>query len=197
MRITGYCRVSTKDQEASRQESDLKIYAQDNKMMIDDFVIETVSSKKKDRKIFSLIETLQKNDVLLVTELSRLGRSIIEVQELTSKAIGRGVVIKITSPSSAIDKIDGSIQSQTMLFALSLSAQLERDFISERTKSALQQKKREGIILGRPIGQTAIKGKEDMINNYLEMGLNKSAIAKLIGVSRGTLYKYISNRARG
>ena len=190
-KVIGYIRVSSDKQSGKRQETDILSFAFEKGLTITGIESEIVSSRKQDRKIFTLIDSLKKGDVLLITELSRLGRSIIDISEITSKAIKKGIEIKIVDKASEIKEINDSIQSQTLIFALGLSAQIERDFISERTKSALRQRRKEGVILGRPKGSSVMKGKEEQLKKYIDMGLNKSAISKLLEVSRGSLYKYL------
>lgn len=190
-RVVGYVRVSTDKQDWERQKSDINNFAQKNKMLVNEFVNEVISSRKKDREIFSLIDNLKSGDILIVTELSRLGRSMSEVNKISIQAREQGLKIMIASDSSFVKVIDDSPVSQLLVSMLAFTAQLERDYISERTKSALRQRKKDGVILGRPKGSNVMKGKEEQLKKYLKMGINKSAISKLLEVSRGSLYKYL------
>jgi len=157
-------------------------------------VVETVSSRKEKREVYQVVESLKAGDILVVTELSRLARSAIELDEICAKVIRAGATLKSLSPDFTVD---GSIQGQTMKFAIGISAQMERDFISERTKSALKARKAEGVKLGRPKGQSKLNERRGEIEKYLGLGINKSAIAKLLGCSRSALLNWLASNKLG
>jgi DNA invertase Pin-like site-specific DNA recombinase len=141
-----------------------------------------------------VVDSLRAGDVLVVTELSRLARSSIELDEICAKVIRAGASLKSLSPECVVD---GSILGQTMKFALGISAQLERDFISERTKSALKARKEQGVKLGRPKGKSKLDERRGDIEKYIELGINKSNIAKLLGCSRTALLNWLANNRLG
>ena len=96
--------------------------------------------------------------------------------------------------SIEIDSGKMSIQAETIVFALSIASRLERDLISERTKTALRVRKAKGIKLGRPEGYSVLNGREDEVEKWLEKGLNKSSIATVMDVSRTTIYSYLRKK---
>jgi DNA invertase Pin-like site-specific DNA recombinase len=194
-RIFGYARVSTDKQDADRQKLDIMAYCAKIGRPLSGVTVETISSRKAQREVYQVIDGLKAGDMLVVTELSRLARSAIELDEICAKVIRAGATLKSLSPEFTVD---GTIQGQTMKFALGISAQIERDFISERTKSALKARKAEGVTLGRPRGQSKLDEKREEIERYLRLGINKTAIAKLVGCSRSTLLNWLaSNGQRG
>lgn len=192
--VYGYARVSTDKQEADRQELDIRRYAEAKGLDSVKVITEKISSKKKDRRIFFLLNTLVTGDVLIVTELSRLARSMIELNGMIAQAIEAGVKIMVVDRDMIIDE---SIQSQAIVFALGIGAQVERDMISQRTKSALRARKEAGVILGRPSGSSKLNDRADEIDKYLKLKVNKADIAKILGCNRGTLYAWLdANRGK-
>ena len=193
-KVIGYARVSTDKQDAERQKLDIMAYCEKAGRPLSGVVVETVSSRKEKREVYQVVESLKAGDILVVTELSRLARSAIELDEICAKVIRAGATLKSLTPDFTVD---GSIQGQTMKFAIGISAQMERDFISERTKSALKARKAEGVTLGRPRGQSKLDERRDEIEKYLGLGINKSAIAKLLGCSRSALLNWLASNKLG
>jgi len=193
-RVIGYARVSTDKQDVERQKLDIMAYCEKEGVPLEKIVVETVSSRKATREVYKVVDSLRAGDVLVVTELSRLARSSIELDEICAKVIRAGASLKSLSPECVVD---GSILGQTMKFALGISAQLERDFISERTKSALKARKEQGVKLGRPKGKSKLDERRGDIEKYLELGINKSNIAKLLGCSRTALLNWLVNNRLG
>ena len=191
----GYLRVSTDKQSAKRQKSDILEYANEKKLGNVEIVSEIISSRKADREIYSLIERLGKGDKIIITELSRIGRSMKEINYIVSHSQKKGISIYVQNQDL---KIDNTIQAQAIVFALSLSAQIERDLISERTKSALRERKKMGIKLGRPVGKGQKLEKYFKINplekeKYILLrnaGLSYNKIAKSIGMSQVQVAQY-------
>jgi DNA invertase Pin-like site-specific DNA recombinase len=147
----------------------------------------------EDREIYKIINEMKKDDILIVTELSRIARSMSEINEITSIAIRKGIIIRVISGDRIIDN---SIQSQSLTFAIGMSAQIERDLISERTKSALKEAKNRGVKMGRP-KKSGIKleGREKEIKEMLKNGASKSYIARALSVNRITVDKFIKDNA--
>lgn len=183
-KILGYLRVSTDKQEINNQRLEILNYAQRERMTIDDFIEKTISSRKtpKDRRIVELLEILHSGDTLIVTELSRIGRSTSEVIDIINEFMKKEINIIIIKQNLKINLHNKNDPiSKIMLTILSLFAELERDLISHRTKEALKNKKAQGILLGKPIGtiQKSIFDKDkDRIIELLKLGLSVRKIAK-------------------
>lgn len=195
-----YTRVSTDRQDADRQVADCMKYAQDAGIAITRTVEETISSRKADRQVFVIVDSLHAGDCLIVTELSRLGRSMIELSGIVSGIVQKGAVLHVVSGS--VHVIDASIQAQVYLFAFSLAAQVERDLISDRTRSALRGRKAAGVKLGRPEGSR--KGEElarekgideKTIKTMIDAGASTASIARILGCDSRTAKKYIDSLA--
>jgi len=153
---------------------------------------ETISSRKADRQVYTIVDKLKADDVLIVTELSRLARSMIELNGIIARVLQAGARLMTVNGDM---NIDDSIQSQSLVFALGISAQVERDMISQRTISGLKARKAQGVVLGRPFGTSRLNVKADEIDKYIKLGVDKANIARIIGCSRGALYNWL--KARG
>jgi DNA invertase Pin-like site-specific DNA recombinase len=195
--IYGYIRVSTDKQTTENQRFEILKYADERELHVDRWIEETVSSTKKlsDRKLGALIERMREEDILIVTELSRLGRSILEVMSILHTLMGKDVKVFTTKECY---ELGNNISSKVLAFAFSLSAEIERSMISSRTKEALARKKSEGKRLGRPKGKlssvTKLTGKDNLIREYLDKKIPQSVMARLLGVSRLTVRHYIRTR---
>lgn len=189
--IYGYARVSTDKQDADNQKSAILDYANTHNLGRIEYIAETISSRSKQRVIFDLVDSLKAGDVLIVYELSRLARSMAELDRLRVKIAEKGAVIRVISQKLIIDPKDSDLATQAIVFALSLAAQIERNMISDRTKSALQAKKAAGVVLGRPKGVSRLDSQRAEIKHYLAKGLNVTAIAKLIDCNRQTLTNWL------
>jgi len=200
-KVYGYARISTNGQDADRQQKDIFEYAAKHGLTAPTITTETISSRNGDRQVFALIDGLQKGDVLIVTELSRLARSMMELNEMIAAVLKKGASIHVESNGKKIDNGD-DIETQCMIFALGLASQIERDMISERTKSALKARKAEGVKLGRPQGKgkkvdDALKAKgltPDYITNMAMAGLSTAKIAKLIGLDARTVGAWLKGQ---
>lgn len=201
-KVIGYARISTDKQELDRQKKDIYEFAEKQGLAVNKIFNETISSKKTVREIYSIINDMSKGDILIVTELSRLARSMIELNKITGEAIEKGIIIKVVVGGYTIDD---SIASQAMVFAFGISAQIERDMISERTKSALKAKQEQGVTLGRPVGKggkmdKAIKESglsEEKILDYIQAGLKADAIAKLLKINVRTVRAWMDTHKEG
>ena len=194
-RTYAYIRVSTDKQETENQRFEILKYANDKKLGNVEFIEETVSGRKswKDRKIGVLISELCKGDILIVTELSRLGRSMLEIMELLSILLRNGIELHVVK-SNQVLKDD--LQSKVFAMAFSIAAEIERELISQRTREALQRRKAEGKPLGRPKGSYSSKldRYREQIEELLSKGVSISSIAKIIGVPYSTVYSYVQRR---
>jgi DNA invertase Pin-like site-specific DNA recombinase len=193
-----YLRTSTNKQDLNNQKLEILEYARKTEMKIDDFVEIAMSSQKnrKQRRIEELLTVLEASDTLIVTELSRLGRSTVEVITLINALVARAIRVIILKQHLDISQQD--MNSKIIITLFSLFAELERDLISVRTKEALASKKRSGITLGKPTG-TIQKSKFDgdlpRIKECLAMGLSVRKIAKLLGYSNHlALNTYVKKR---
>lgn len=183
-RILAYLRTSTDKQDLNVQKVSALEYARQQGVRIDDFVAISISSKRerRARRIDELLQKLAEGDTLIVTELSRLGRSTGEVIDLIDELILNGVRVIVIKQNLTLDKDQDDIQSLTMITLLSLFAQMERMMISKRTKEALAVKKAQGVVLGKPKGtiQNSIYDKDrGRIVELLRLGVPARRIAAI------------------
>ena len=176
-RNIAYLRVSTLDQDLEKNKSDILHLANEKNLGKVEFVQEKISGKVswKQRKIGPLLEELGKGDTILLSEFSRLGRSMLECMEIISLALQKGIRIYTVKGSW---QLDNSIQSKVMAMVFSMAAEIERDLISKRTREALQSRKLSGIQLGRPKGPG--KSKLDVHKIEIEALLNNGSTQKFI-----------------
>lgn len=191
-----YLRVSTDQQDAKNQKLGVLDYCNGHGISSLTFIEDTVSGKSswRERAIGNILEKAEKGDVLVASEISRLGRSTLQVLEIMEMAAQKGVAVHIAKNNMVLD---GSMQSTITATILGLAAQIEREFISARTKEALAKRKNEGMKLGRPKGEAdllKLDSFHDEIMGYLKKEINKRAISKLIDCSPSTLYKWLKRR---
>jgi len=195
----GYIRVSTVKQDKEHQKHGILEYANKNNMGHVEFIEETISSRKKleDRDLSRLLGELKKGDILITSELSRIGRSIMEVMGIFQRLLEIGVMVHVIKGGFVIGGQDNQIQSSVLIFAFSLSAQIERELISQRTKEALANRKAKGLKLGRQKGakvKSKLDGKEKEIIALLDKNIPVSSISKIFNVARSTMIHYIKTR---
>ncbi len=194
MAIHIYLRVSTSAQDTENQLHGIHQYCKERGIEPDTVVEDTASGSVawSSRKIGELLSSADKGDVLLVAEVSRLARSTLQVLEILRFASERQVSVVIVKNGLTFDN---SMQSKITATILGLAAEIERDFISMRTKEALAKRKASGKQLGRPQGALAksykLDEKRSEIERYQKIGINQTAIAKLVGVSRPTLRTWV------
>lgn len=192
----GYVRVSTNKQDVENQKFEIIKYADSNGLVIDQWFEETVSGTKTPdkRKLGAVLESAQKDDVIICTEISRLGRSLFMVMDILNLCMNKGVNVWTTKENY---RLGSDISSTVLAFAFSLSAQIERDLISQRTKAGLERKRAEGVKLGRPKGskntKTKLSGKENVIKELIAQGQSYSAIARIFHVDRTTLMRFVKS----
>ncbi len=195
--IYAYLRVSTDKQSVDNQRYELLRFADEKKLAIARWIEETVSSTKKldMRKLGALIVQLQPGDVLLVSELSRLGRSLLEIMSILHSLMEKDVQVYTAKERY---ELGNTISSKVLAFAFGISAEIERSLISSRTKEGLARRKAEGKKLGRPSGSRSrtskLTGKEADIDQLLRSGVSQAAIARLLGVNRHTVEHYVKSR---
>lgn len=196
--IIAYLRTSTDKQDLNNQKLEILEWARKKEMKVNEFVQITMSSRKtsKQRRIEEVLQTLNDSDILVVTELSRLGRSTAEVIALVNELVARNIRVIILKQNLDISQHD--MTSKIVITLFSLFAELERDLMSMRTKEALAAKKQQGVTLGKPKG-TVQKSKFDAdlerIKGLLKLGLSVRKIASLLGYKNHlALNTYINKR---
>lgn len=184
MKVIAYSRISTDQQDLEKQKHLLLDYAQKQGLLIDEFIEVSISSRKntKQRKIDELLEKLEYGDTLLVAELSRLGRNMLETLNIINTLAQSGIkIVFVRQPELSTT----ATHAKLLLAIYSYFAESERDYISIRTKQGLAAAKAQGKQLGRPKGSKNKKGRildshKLAIKKYLELGVNISDIAKII-----------------
>lgn len=191
-KTVGYLRVSTGDQELDKNKSDILHLANDKNLGQVEFVEEKVSGKIswKKRKIAEMLEKLEKGDAIIVSELSRLGRSMLECMEILSIALEKEIRIYSVKGNW---QLDNSIQSKIIAVVFSMAAEIERDLISQRTKEALRYKKAQGIKLGRPKGpgKSKLDKYREEIKALLKNGSTQKFIANRYKTTEANLHNWL------
>lgn len=196
--VYAYIRVSTDNQTVENQKCEIERYSLSNNIKIDKYIEETISGTKEysKRRLGNLLKHLSKGDILLASELSRLGRSFYMIMEILNICLNKEVKV-ITIKDNFI--LGDNIESKVIAFAFSLSAEIERQLISQRTKEALARLRQEGKTLGRPKGSkntsTVISRNQERIDKYLSQGKSMIYIAKKIKVHPNSLYRWSSGRS--
>lgn len=190
-----YLRVSTEKQDADNQREEIIRFAETRDIKIDSWKIEVISGKTEsnDRKLGKIIKKLNRGDVLIISEMSRLGRLSFDAISILATCLYKGVdLLSVKENYNCKDNISSKILG---IFSCIFS-EMERSLISQRTKEALAKKKAEGVILGRPKGSSKIWDKlminKELIIRMLNDKVSKTKIANTFGISRVTLYKFIA-----
>lgn len=192
--IYGYIRVSTDRQSVENQRFEIEKFCCSKGIVIDKWIEEVISATKKleNRKFGSLLKKMKKGDVLVVTELSRLGRNLMQIMSILHDCMEKDLEVFTIKEKY---ELGNNINSKVLAFAFGLSAEIERNLISMRTKEALARKKAEGVILGRPVGSKSknlkLTGKEKQIKRLLKQRVSKSAIGRILKVHRLTVSSFI------
>ena len=190
--IYGYTRVSTELQNTENQKHEIQTFAEANKITINKWVNEVISSRKslKERQLSKLLKHLKKGDILIASELSRLGRNLLEVMGILQNCLEKDCQIWTLKENY---KLGADIQSKVLAFAFFFFLEIERQLISQRTKESLKRLKDEGKHLGRPFGfnYNKLASKQDKIKELLDKQVSKAEIARLLNCSWITLHRYI------
>lgn len=195
--VYGYIRVSSDKQTVENQRFEINNFCERENLHIDGWIEETVSGTKNydKRELGHLLKNVQKGDLIICSELSRLGRNLFMIMEILNQCMEKEC--RVWTIKDAY-RLGDDIQSKVLAFAFGLSAEIERNLISQRTREALARKKAEGVILGRPKGRKSSKvklsGKEATIRILLDEGIPKIRIAKIFKVDRMTLDHFIRDR---
>lgn len=196
--VYGYIRVSTDKQTVGNQRFEIERFARTQQLRIDGWIEETISGTKNytKRQLGRLLKKVQKGDLIICAELSRLGRSLFMIMEILNICMNKECRVWTIKDGY---RLGDDIQSKVLAFAFGLSAEIERNLISQRTKEALARKKAEGAILGRPKGSLVpnsnCEKKSEWIRKMISRGMPKTDIAKNLHIARGTLYRFLSNAA--
>lgn len=198
MKTIAYLRVSKDSQDVRNQRLAILEFSRQEKLDISEFMELIVSSRRspKERQIDLLRARLESGDTLVVSELSRMGRSVGEIITTVDALVKQQVRFMTIKEGICLDgKQD--LQSKVMVTLFGLFAEIERELISMRTKEGLAAARAAGKQLGRPkgkLGQSKLNGKEDEIQRLLHLKVSKSSIAKITGVDRSTLYHFMRSR---
>lgn len=195
-KVIAYLRVSTDAQDVANQRHGVVGYCSTRALHAPIFIEDTASGKTpwQRRQLGTLLDQAEMGDVLVVSEVSRLARSTLQVLEIMRKCLDKKVHLHVVKSGIVLD---GSLQSTIMATMLGLAAEIERDFISSRTKEALARRKAAGVQLGRPPGPArnlALDKHALVIDDYLVKRLPKRSIAKLLDVAPNTLYAWLKVR---
>ena len=194
--VYAYVRVSTDKQSTETQRFEIKKFSKTKKIHIDRWIDETISGMKgiQNRRLGKVLRQARKGDVLITSELSRLGRNLMQVMSFLHQCMEQDITVYTIKEGY---ELGNNLNSKILAFAFSLSAEIERSLISQRTKEALARKKAEGIQLGRPQGgrcRRKLDGKEQIITQLLNERRTKLFISKVLGVHRQTLRMFIDDR---
>lgn len=194
--IYGYSRVSTKRQHEENQHFAIEKYCSEHNLHIDVWIEEKISSSKKlkDRRLGLLLKRLKPGDILITTEISRISRSITELFHILESCLDKECQIWTLKENF---RLGADIQSKVLAFAFGLSAELSKSLLQARIKESLARLKADGKKLGRPVGarSKALKLSKNRrkIQSLLDKGVSKNQIAKIMKVSKCTLYKFLEN----
>lgn len=195
--IYGYIRVSSDKQTVENQRFEINNFCERENMNIDGWIEETISGTKSynKRELGRLLNKVQKDDLIICAELSRLGRNLFMIMEILNICMTKECRVWTIKDNYRLGE---DIQSKVLAFAFGLSAEIERNLISQRTKEALARKKANGVVLGRPKGKRTapekhkLFKKKTLIIGLLEEKISKRQIAKICKVNRNTLARYIA-----
>ena len=193
----GYIRVSSDKQTVENQRFEIKNFCRRQNMKVDGWIEETISGTKSynKRQLGRLLKKVEKGDLIICSELSRLGRSLFMIMDILNICMNKECQVWTIKDNY---RLGDDISSKVLAFAFGLSAEIERNLISQRTKEALARKKAEGVVLGRPKGSKTspekhkLYFKRQLIVSLLNEGVSKRQIAIIVKVDRGTLNRYIN-----
>ena len=197
--VYGYIRVSSDKQTVENQRFEINNFCEKQNLEINDWIEETISGTKNysKRQLGLLLRKVSKDDIIICSELSRLGRNLFMIMEILNICMTKDSRVWTIKDNYRLGE---DIQSKVLAFAFGLSAEIERNLISQRTKEALARKKAEGVVLGRPKGRRSspdkykLSGKVVLINELLKNGTSLRKIAKICKVDRNTLSRFLKLR---
>jgi len=195
--VYGYIRVSTDKQTVENQRFEVSKFCKRNGISVGKWIEETISGTQETckRKLGSLLDIMQKGDVIICSELSRLGRNLLMIMAILNACMEKDVQVWTIKDNYKLGK---DINSKVLAFAFGLSAEIERTLISQRTKEALARKKAEGIRIGRPRGAKSKRckftGKNYLIKKMLLKKFSKAKIARKLGVHSSSLIRFLRGK---
>ena len=193
----GYIRVSSDKQTVENQRFEIKNFCKRNNLNVDGWIEETISGTKNysKRRLGALLKKVTKGDMIICSELSRLGRSLFMIMDILNICMTKECQVWTIKDNY---RLGDDISSKVLAFAFGLSAEIERNLISQRTREALARKKAEGVVLGRPkyvrnsqLNPVCTRRHKHILASLKE-GESIPRIASRIGVARGTLYRYLA-----
>ena len=195
--VYGYIRVSSDKQTVENQRFEINNFCEKQNLAINDWIEETISGTKNysKRQLGMLLRKVGKDDIIICSELSRLGRNLFMIMEILNICMTKECRVWTIKDNYRLGE---DIQSKVLAFAFGLSAEIERNLISQRTKEALARKKAEGVVLGRPVGRKTdvakykLYSKRNLISELLKADVSRRKIAKICKVDRNTLYRFIN-----
>lgn len=194
--IYAYVRVSTDKQTNDNQKFEIKNFARKQNIKISRWIEETISSRKglNEREFGKLLHKLESDDTLIISEISRMGRNLMQIMSILHICMERNVKVYAIKEGY---ELGDNINSKVLAFAFGLSAEIERALISQRIKEALARKKAEGVILGRPVGSRKknpiLSMHGDYIKKLIAQGTKQVQIARLLKVHRHTVKDWIAS----
>ena len=201
--IYGYigvsCDLYSDKQTVENQRFEINNFCARQDMKVDGWIEETISGTKSysKRELGKLLKQVQKDDLIICAELSRLGRNLFMIMEILNICMTKECKVWTIKDNY---RLGDDIQSKVLAFAFGLSAEIERNLISQRTKEALARKKAEGVILGRKKGSknsyNKLTGKEKQIKQWLLEGISKAEIARRCNVNKSTVFRYLRNKTK-
>lgn len=193
--VYAYIRVSTDKQTVENQRFEIQKFAAEKGLAVEKWIAETVSgtTAAKDRKLGPLLRKMKKGDTLIISEISRLGRNLMQIMSILNLCMTKETMVLTVKERY---ELGNNINSQILAFAFGLSAQIERDLISQRTKEGLARLKASGKKLGRDFGSRNTKykltGKEKQISEMLSEGRSKAYICRRFKIHKGTLLAHLA-----
>lgn len=191
--VIGYLRVSTGKQHPANQQDEIRRFAESRNLTVDKWITEVVSGKKReqDRKLGATLRSMKRGDTLVVTEISRLSRTLTDVMAIMGMCLKKGINLYSTKEGYAFDD---SINSKVLCFAFGLVAEIERNLISLRTREALAHRKAEGMVLGRRKGTytkfNVLKENRREVIRMLDRGQTIAEVCKRYDLSRDTFNRF-------
>jgi len=197
--IYGYIRVSTDRQTVDNQRFEIERFCATKNIVIDQWIEETISGTQspEKRQLGSLLTQVKTGDLIICSELSRLGRNMLMIMSILYHLLLNGVKIWTIKDNY---RLGDNLEAKIHAFAFGLSAEIERNLISQRTKEALARKRSEGFVLGRPLGskskQLKLSGNEVEIQSLLDKNISKSSIARRFSVDRRTVTSFMERQLK-
>jgi len=195
--VYGYIRVSTDKQTVENQRYEINQFCAQNTIAVSHWVEEVISGVKSvgERELGQILKQMKKGDTIICSELSRLGRNLFMILGVLNECMSREVQVWTIKDNY---RLGNGINSKVLAFAFGLSAEIEHNLISQRTREALVRRKAEGVVLGRPKGSKSrvkkLTGKDSEIKTLLDSKLSKSAIARILGVNRRTVLTFVRGK---